>query len=67
MGWPALDPGLEDPARAFDGAQQLGPAQHFVIVSPRPSKTQARFHEKCRAPVNTQLKVKHGAVRIHTA
>ena len=39
----------------------------FWQLHPRSSRTQARFHVKCRAPMNTQLKVKHRAVRIHTA
>ena len=34
MGSLALDPGLEAPASARDGAQQLGPAQQFLIASP---------------------------------
>ena len=34
MGWLALDPGLEALASAFDGAQQLGPAQQFLTASP---------------------------------
>ncbi|CAM9750391.1 unnamed protein product [Rangifer tarandus platyrhynchus] len=34
VGWLALDPGLEALASAFDGAQQLGPAQQFLTASP---------------------------------
>lgn len=34
MGWLALDPELEALASAFDGAQQLGPAQQFLTASP---------------------------------